>query len=152
MGHELGHALGLPHPRDTKKHYDALMWAGFYGKYPDRCYLTDEDKIILARNPFIVTTAELNLVPKPHLVKSLEGQPWRLGAAMRVRVPEHIPEAKEHFRVVAGALKMLANSDIRFVDETDAADLVVVVEPALAAGRLYLCGCMPTASKSRPRR
>ncbi len=72
MGHELGHALGLPHPRDTKKHYDALMWAGFYGKYPDHCYLTDEDKAILARSPFIMAPAELNLVPRPHRVKLLE--------------------------------------------------------------------------------
>lgn len=54
MGHELGHALGLPHPKDTKKHYDALMWAGFYGKYPDTAYLTDQDKAILAENPVIV--------------------------------------------------------------------------------------------------
>lgn len=58
MGHELGHALGLPHPADTKTHRDALMWAGFYGKYPDRCYLTDQDKHILAENPFIGPFAE----------------------------------------------------------------------------------------------
>ena len=131
MGHELGHTLGLPHPRDTTKHHDALMWAGFYGKYPDRCYLTDEDKAILAENPFIVAPAELNLVPKPHVLKSLDGQPYRLDAAMRVRVPKDIPQGKEHFRVVADALKMLANNDIRFVEETEEADLVVIAEPAL---------------------
>ena len=51
--HEFGHALGLPHPNDTRKHHDALMWAGFYGKYPDRTYITDQDKEILAANPFI---------------------------------------------------------------------------------------------------
>ena len=152
MGHELGHALGLPHPRDTKKHYDALMWAGFYGKYPDRWYLTDEDKAILAKNPFIVASAELNLVPKPHLVKSLEGQPWRLDAAMRVRVPEQIPKAREHFRVVAGALKMLANSDIRFVDEAEEADLVVVAEPALPPDAYPSASGRPTGFGSRLRR
>ena len=52
LGHELGHAFGLPHPSDTKKHADALMWTGIYGKYPDRAYLTDEDKRMLMRSPF----------------------------------------------------------------------------------------------------
>ena len=54
LAHELGHALGLPHPKDTKKHAHAIMWAGFYGRYPATCYLTEEDKKILLANPFIV--------------------------------------------------------------------------------------------------
>ena len=52
LGHELGHAFGLAHPRDTDKDADALMWMGIYGKYPDRTYLTDEDKAVLMRSPF----------------------------------------------------------------------------------------------------
>jgi hypothetical protein len=52
LGHELGHAFGLQHPSDTKKHADAIMWAGIYGKYPDQTYLTDDDKRILMRSPF----------------------------------------------------------------------------------------------------
>ena len=52
LGHELGHAFGLEHPRDTEKHADAIMWMGIYGKYPDHTYLTDEDKAILMRSPF----------------------------------------------------------------------------------------------------
>ncbi len=52
LGHELGHAFGLPHPQDTQKDADALMWAGIYGKYPDNTYLTDDDKKILMRSPF----------------------------------------------------------------------------------------------------
>ncbi|MFC1793808.1 hypothetical protein ACFL3Q_09510 [Planctomycetota bacterium] len=52
LGHELGHAFGLSHPKDTKKHRDAIMWTGIYGKYPDRTYLTEQDKQILIRSPF----------------------------------------------------------------------------------------------------
>lgn len=52
LGHELGHAFGLPHPQDTVKDADAIMWAGFYGKYPDRCYLTATDKQSLLHSPF----------------------------------------------------------------------------------------------------
>lgn len=52
LGHELGHAFGLPHPADTDKHADAIMWLGIYGKYPDRTYLTDDDKKTLMRSPF----------------------------------------------------------------------------------------------------
>lgn len=53
LGHELGHAFGLPHPADTEKHADALMWTGIYGgKYPNTAYLTDDDKKLLRRSPF----------------------------------------------------------------------------------------------------
>lgn len=52
LGHELGHAFGLSHPKDTKKHRDAIMWTGIYGKYPDKTYLTKQDKQILMRSPF----------------------------------------------------------------------------------------------------
>lgn len=53
LGHELGHALGLPHPEDTEKDYDAIMCCGIYGKYPDHTYLTEEDKQTLMHSPFI---------------------------------------------------------------------------------------------------
>jgi hypothetical protein len=52
LGHELGRAFGLAHPRDTEKYADAIMWMGIYGKYPDHTHLTDEDKGILMRSPF----------------------------------------------------------------------------------------------------
>lgn len=55
LGHELGHAFGLPHPADTERDADAIMWAGFYGKYPDKAYLTPQDKKILLRSPFFFT-------------------------------------------------------------------------------------------------
>jgi hypothetical protein len=52
LGHELGHAFGLAHPADTKKDADAIMWTGIYGKYPDKTYLTADDKRILMQCPF----------------------------------------------------------------------------------------------------
>lgn len=52
LAHEVGHGLGLKHPKDTKKDYTAIMWAGFYGEYPERAYLTDEDRKILSESPF----------------------------------------------------------------------------------------------------
>ena len=55
LGHELGHAFGLPHPADTERDADAIMWAGFYGKYPGQAYLTEQDKKILLRSPFFFT-------------------------------------------------------------------------------------------------
>lgn len=52
LGHELGHAFGLPHPTDIVRDKDALMWAGFYLDHPEKAYLTDSDKTILLRSPF----------------------------------------------------------------------------------------------------
>lgn len=52
LGHEIGHAFFLPHPADTKKYADAIMWTGIYGKYPDQTYLTESDKKVLMRSPF----------------------------------------------------------------------------------------------------
>jgi len=38
LGHELGHAFGLPHPADIVRDKDALMWAGFYMEHPENAY------------------------------------------------------------------------------------------------------------------
>ncbi|MGB9457394.1 MAG: hypothetical protein WCB12_15205 [Bryobacteraceae bacterium] len=58
LGHELGHAFGLPHPVDTARDYDALMWAGFYESYPEKAYLTESDKTILLQSPFFVASPQ----------------------------------------------------------------------------------------------
>lgn len=59
LGHEIGHAFGLPHPKDTNKDADAIMWTGIYGKYPDQTYLTSEDKAHLRKSPFFITDEEI---------------------------------------------------------------------------------------------
>jgi len=69
LGHELGHAFGLPHPEDTRKHHDAIMWAGIYGKYPDKTYLTDEDKATLMKSPFFFHADGRPVVEPPEAVE-----------------------------------------------------------------------------------
>lgn len=68
LGHELGHAFGLPHPKDTKKYADAIMWTGIYGKYPDQTYLTPDDKKILMRSPFFYRENDEPVVKKGPVV------------------------------------------------------------------------------------
>lgn len=53
MAHELGHALGLPHPPDLAAVPNAIMGAGFYTCFPDRCELTEDDRATLGASPFI---------------------------------------------------------------------------------------------------
>lgn len=58
QGHELGHAYGLPHPPGCDKGLPecdagALMWAGFYGGYPDATYLRADDKRVVRQSPFV---------------------------------------------------------------------------------------------------
>ena len=69
LGHELGHAFGLAHPRDTDKDADAIMWLGIYGKYPDRTYLTDEDKAVLMRSPFFFRPDSTPVATPPRAVE-----------------------------------------------------------------------------------
>ena len=72
LGHELGHAFGLPHPKDTKKHADAIMWTGIYGKYPDKAYLTEDDKKILMRSPFFYHENDAPVFDKGKVIVSYQ--------------------------------------------------------------------------------
>ncbi|MBZ0154699.1 MAG: hypothetical protein K8I29_00605 [Alphaproteobacteria bacterium] len=57
LGHELGHAFGLPHP-DPATDYFALMYGG-YLSYPN-AYLTGTDKSSLGNSPFFLPRAATN--------------------------------------------------------------------------------------------
>lgn len=69
LGHELGHALGLPHPTGCEDGdpstpcpgNDALMWTG-YAFYPDG-HLLDSDKELLEDSPFLRD----DVTPLPHI-------------------------------------------------------------------------------------
>ncbi len=83
LGHEGGHAFGLPHPKDTKKDEDAIMWRGIYdGKYPDKCYLTEEDKSILRKSPFFFDDNGVNIAGE---VKELASYKYSSGTFKRYR-------------------------------------------------------------------
>lgn len=66
LGHELGHAFGLPHPPGCNDgsqpcDYYALMWNGFR-VYPDT-YLREDEKPILDTSPFF-DARQLRLRPR----------------------------------------------------------------------------------------
>ena len=66
LGHELGHALGLPHPASCEAQspdcpYFALMWRGFE-RYPDT-WLLPSDLEALADSPFLIPTRLRGRIP-----------------------------------------------------------------------------------------
>ena len=79
LGHEMGHALGLPHPPGSPGGADdrALLYLG-YLDYPDT-YLTQADKAALLASPFIAP------VPAPAAGLALVSALGLLGAASRRR-------------------------------------------------------------------
>ena len=100
LGHELGHAFGLPHPAECEAQSpacpsQALMWLG-YLTYPDTFLLPDDRSTLLASR-FIGSTAES--VPEPAtglLVFSgcLGVTIARLRRATKARLTTEVPSAQ----------------------------------------------------------
>lgn len=53
LAHELGHALGLTHPKDFIEQNKALMAYGWYADFPEPTYLSKDDMDILRQSPFM---------------------------------------------------------------------------------------------------
>jgi len=83
-GHELGHALGLPHPPGSPGGPDdwSLMYYG-YLTYPNT-YLRADDRAQLLRSGFFTATLATS-TPEPAPVMLLGGGLLMLGALLRVR-------------------------------------------------------------------
>jgi hypothetical protein len=78
LAHELGHAFGLGHPKDTENHGSAIMWSGFYDAYPDEAYFTLEDKNILSKSAFFEKALEKRIkYPEGYFIgKNLTQSEW----------------------------------------------------------------------------
>jgi len=53
IAHEIGHALGLSHPKDLQSEHDSLMAFGWAKDFKTNAYLRDDDLKILRESPFI---------------------------------------------------------------------------------------------------
>ncbi|PKN54791.1 MAG: hypothetical protein CVU56_24750 [Deltaproteobacteria bacterium HGW-Deltaproteobacteria-14] len=73
MAHELGHALGLSHPADLAAAPNAIMGAGFYTCFPDRCELTPDDLALLRHSPFIRPAGAAARPPRTLAVYTYDG-------------------------------------------------------------------------------
>ena len=103
LGHELGHALGLPHPAACEAQspdcpYFTLMWRGFE-RYPDT-ELLPSDLVELADSPFLMPTRLRGRIPACGDIAPTATMATALTSASSSDAP---PNAKAAIVGVAGA-------------------------------------------------
>ncbi len=90
QGHELGHAYGLPHPPGCDAGLpscdsDALMWSGFYYRFPATTYLRAEEKAYLLIGSYVqAQTSAHVLSPEP----GLWGGPGENGRGLSIEIQD----------------------------------------------------------------
>ncbi|HET6248916.1 MAG TPA: family 20 glycosylhydrolase [Tepidisphaeraceae bacterium] len=131
LGHELGHAFGLQHPADKVKDADAIMWAGIYGKYPDKTYLTAQDKEILRASPFFFApdAPAPSIIPAPKQIALGQGN---LVLNEHARIVAGDPSLTPLAPILADEIASITGIHLETTDgEAQAGDIVLRIDPAL---------------------
>lgn len=132
LGHELGHAFGLPHPKNARDMQDAIMGNGIYGKYPDQTYLTKEDKSILLKSAFFF---DKKGNPVTGLIKPVVEFSYRDGVFARYRDSKTKGFVWEEITLNGNAFRFSESSAAKNAYELRAVDRNIWIRIPFAGGK-----------------